>query len=193
MWWAQQTQQSLRALAIDRLTTELLSEGLTPLATKCAMYGSNTDVARAAAADLDIAHHEHGVLVAGTPIGSDIFVKEFFQQKIQHVRAKLYLPRVLTFVFFFTRLSHSKKERANRGPRRTPEGTAPPKGRKEGGNAGQHGTRASHQDKWALLTRSLQLKLHHQSVPCQLCAPLLQAHTADLLRTARNVLCQLEA
>jgi hypothetical protein len=54
------------------------------------------DVARAASEELGNAHHEHGVVVAGTPIGSENFVTEFLQQKIQHVRATTRPPRVLT-------------------------------------------------------------------------------------------------
>jgi hypothetical protein len=86
--------------------------------------------------ELGIAHHEHGVVVAGTPIGSENF--EFFQ-KIRHMRAKLdllvSLPAPLT-----------------------------------------------RQDKWVVLTRSLQLKLQHltRTTPWRLCAPLLEAHTAAL-------------
>jgi hypothetical protein len=75
--------------AFDRLTTEALSVRLTPSLTECAVYGRNTDVARAATAELSIAHHEHGEVVAGTPIGSEYFVAKFFQQRIQHMRAQL--------------------------------------------------------------------------------------------------------
>jgi hypothetical protein len=53
------------------------------------VYGRNTDRARAAAAELGIAHQEQGVVIAGTPIGSDDFVKELIQHKIQHVRAQI--------------------------------------------------------------------------------------------------------
>jgi hypothetical protein len=35
------------ARAFDRLTTEALPVGLTPVPTKCAVYGRNTDMARA--------------------------------------------------------------------------------------------------------------------------------------------------
>jgi hypothetical protein len=48
------------------------------------------------------------------------------------------------------------------------------------------------QDKWEVLTASLQLKLQHltRTVPWQLCAPLLAAHTADLRQDALHVLGQ---
>jgi hypothetical protein len=59
--------------AFDRLTTEVLSVALTPVPTKCAVYGRNTDVAQSAATELGIAHHEHGVVVAGTLISSENF------------------------------------------------------------------------------------------------------------------------
>jgi hypothetical protein len=124
--------------AFNRLTTEVLSVGDTPVLTKCAEYGRNTDMARAAAAELGIAHQEQRVVVAGTPIGSENFVKAFFQPKTQHICAQLdllvSLPAPLT-----------------------------------------------RQHKWAVLTRSLQLKLQHltRTIPWQLCAPLLQTHTAE--------------
>jgi hypothetical protein len=132
--------------ACDRLTTEVLSVGLTPVPTKCAVYGGNTDMARAPAAELSIAHQEQGVVVAGTPIGSDDFVKAVFQQEIQNVRAPLDLLVSLP-------------------------------------------TPLTRQDKWAVLNRSPHLKLQHltRTVPWQLCAPLLQAHTADLRRAALHV------
>jgi hypothetical protein len=52
--------------ACDRLITQVLSVGLTPVPTKCAVYCRNTDMALAAAAELGIAHKEQGVVIAGT-------------------------------------------------------------------------------------------------------------------------------
>jgi hypothetical protein len=48
------------------------------------------------------------------------------------------------------------------------------------------------QDKWAVLTRSMQLKLQHliRTVPLQLSAALLQEHIAELRRAALQVLGQ---
>jgi hypothetical protein len=62
--------------AFDRLTTEVLPIGLTPVSCKCAVYGRSSDVAHGAATEAGIAHSSLGVVVADTPIGTDTSIQE---------------------------------------------------------------------------------------------------------------------
>jgi hypothetical protein len=96
-------------------------------------------MAAAAAAELGVLHARDGLVVAGTPIGTESFVCDFLSRKLQEVPHEIQrlvdLPQPLTL-----------------------------------------------QDKWVILSRSLQLRLQHLSrtVPWGAASPHLQQHAADL-------------
>lgn len=72
--------------AFDRLTNGVLALDLTPVPRKSAVFGKNSDIAQAAAAELG---RRHEIVVAGTAIGSDYFVEFLFRTKAQHVRTQV--------------------------------------------------------------------------------------------------------
>jgi hypothetical protein len=46
-------------------------------------------MAAAAAAELGVLHARDGLVVAGTPIGTDLFVHDFLSRKLQEVRDEI--------------------------------------------------------------------------------------------------------
>jgi hypothetical protein len=127
------------ANAFEALPIGVRTTGLNPVASKSAAYSSHQDMVAAAAAELGVHHAREGLVVAGTRIGTDSFVRDFLSRKRKDVRDKIQrlvdLPHPLTF-----------------------------------------------QDKWVILSRSLQLRLQHLSrtVPWAAASPYLQQHAADL-------------
>jgi hypothetical protein len=97
--------------------------------------------AAAAAAELGVLHAREGLVVAGTRIGTDSFVRDFLSRKRKDVRDKIQrlvdLPHPLTF-----------------------------------------------QDKWVILSRSLQLRLQHLSrtVPWAAASVLLEGTSNNTLQ-----------
>jgi hypothetical protein len=104
----------------EGLSMEVRTAGLTPVASKAPPYSSDQDMATAAAAELGVLHARDGLVIAGPPIGTDPFVRDFLSRKRQEVCDKIQhfvdLPHPLLF-----------------------------------------------QDKWAILSGFLQLRLQHLS------------------------------
>jgi hypothetical protein len=137
------------AKAFEALSIEVRTAGLTPVASKSAAHSSDQDMAAAAAAELGVLHARDGLVVAGTPIGTDSFVCDFLSRKRQEVHDEIQrlvdLPHPLTS-----------------------------------------------QDKWVILSRSLQLWLQHlaRTVPWAAASPHLQQHAADLRQATLTLFCQ---
>jgi hypothetical protein len=55
--------------AFDELAAEVRTLGLTPVPAKSAVHSPHPNIAAAAAAELGVRHAQHGLVVAGTPIG----------------------------------------------------------------------------------------------------------------------------
>jgi hypothetical protein len=80
------------ANAFEALSIEVRTAGLTPVASKSAAYSSDQDIAAAAAAaaaELGGLYARDGLVIAGTPIGTDLFVRDFLSRKRQEVRDKI--------------------------------------------------------------------------------------------------------
>jgi hypothetical protein len=77
------THRTILLLRFHHFCCNFADDGLIPVPTKRAVYCQNINVAQAAATEVYIMHNinnKHGVVVAGTLVGSDEFVAEFFQQ-----------------------------------------------------------------------------------------------------------------
>jgi hypothetical protein len=79
------------AHAFEALSIKVRTAGLIPVASKSAAYGSDQDMAAAAAAELGVLHARYG-LISGTPIGTDPFVRDFLSRKRQEVCDKIRCP-----------------------------------------------------------------------------------------------------
>jgi hypothetical protein len=84
----------------EALSIEVRIAGLTPVASKSAAHSLEQDMVAAAAAELGVLHARDVLVIAGTPIGTNQFVRDLLSCKRQQVRDEIQrlfdLPHPLT-------------------------------------------------------------------------------------------------